>query len=417
MKDDIAARLAKIAREDGTIGAFWALDPQAASRIVVEGKLSGVSLGVKDNVDVAGLPTTAGIAAFRHRIASSDAPAVAGLKRAGAVVLGKLAMHEGALGATTDTLGFGRCMNPLRAGYTPGGSSGGSGAAVAAGFTTLAIGTDTMGSVRIPAAYCGVVGLKPTSGLVSRRGVMPLSPSLDHVGMLAASPRLAAMGLEAMIGEDAADPASRPAPAGWHAVPPAQLNPSAPRLGLPQPVLDALMEDAIRVAWGGAIAHARDLGWQVGPISVVGWEPSAARRAGLLLIEAEAAALHAELIDDPQAATPDFRSALAFGRDAGTTRLMRAMFRIAEVRGAVLRALDTCDVLLLPTAPQRAFLHGTKVPPDQADFCAPANMAGLPAIAFPWPAADGGLPCSIQLIGRPYAEAQLVALAEALSAP
>lgn len=411
---EIAARLAKIAREDGAIGAFWALDPRAATAIPTQGALMGVSLGVKDNLDVAGLPTTAGIAAFRHRLATQDAPAVAGLRRAGAVVLGKLAMHEGALGATTDTPGFGRCVNPLREAYTPGGSSGGSAAAVAAGFVALAIGTDTMGSVRIPAAYCGVVGLKPTAGLVSRRGVIPLSPSLDHVGMLAATPRLAAMGLEAMAGEDAADPMSRPTPQGWHAVPTAPLDFATLRLGLPLPVQAAPMEDAIRAAWVSAGDAARGLGMQVTPTPMHDWDPGAARRAGLLLIEAEAAALHADLIEDPAAASPGFRAALAYGRDAGTTRLMRAMFRITAVKAAMVRALDGCDALLLPSAPQRAFAHGTPAPADQADFCAPANMAGLPAIAFPWPAPDGGLPCSLQLIGRPYEEAKLVALAEAL---
>jgi len=406
-----------IAREDGAIGAFWSLDPTALTRPQAKGALSGVSVGVKDNLDVAGLPTSAGIAAFRGRIATTDALAVAMLRRAGAVILGKLAMHEGALGATTDTLGFGRCTNPRRTGFTPGGSSGGSAAAIAAGFVTLAIGTDTMGSVRIPAAYCGVVGLKPTRGLVSRSGVVPLSPTLDHVGMLAATPRMAALGLEAMVAEDATDSSSRPAPHGWRAVPDAVTNLSGLRLGLPQPVLDAPMEPAVRAAWEDAASRARSLGADVMPIAMPGWDPGVGRRAGLLLIEAEAAALHPQLIDDPAAASEGFRTALAYGRDAGAVRIVRALFRLAELRAATLRALDSCDALLLPTAPQRAFAHGTPAPADQADFCAPANVAGLPALAFPWPAADGALPCSIQLIGRAHSEALLVGLAEALIDP
>jgi len=217
------------------------------------------------------------------------------------------------------------------------------------------------------------------------------------------------------VGEDPADPMSRPAPAGWHAVPRAPLRGAGLRLG--RPILDATMEPAIRAAWDAAATRARALGADVQDIAMPGWEPSAARRAGLLLIEAEAAALHPHLIEDANAASPGFRAALAYGRDAGTTRLMRAIFRLAEARGAMLRALDGCDALLLPTAPQRAFPHGTPAPADQADFCALANIAGLPAIAFPWPAADGGLPCSIQLIGRPHEEAKLVGLAEALTAP
>jgi len=398
---------AEIARRDATLGIFWHLAPQAAE----DGPLAGLSLAVKDNVDVRDMPTTAGLAAFAGRIATRDAPCVAGLRRAGAAILGKVAMHEGALGATTDAPRL--CHNPLRPGFTPGGSSGGSGAAVAAGFADLAIGTDTMGSVRIPAAYCGVVGLKPTAGLVSRSGVVPLSPRFDHVGMLAATPRRAAQGLEAMAGDDAADPAARPIPSGWHAVPRRAATVAGLRLGLPEPVGAAPMEAAVRAAWEAAAQLLRDLGASVAPVPVPGWDPSPTRRAGLLWIEAEAAALHEALIDDPAAATPAFRAALDYGRRLTGIRLARALFRLDEARAGVLRALDTCDALLLPTAPQRAFAHGTPAPPDQADFCAIANVAGLPALAMPWPAE--GLPASIQLIGRPHAEALLVSLAEALA--
>jgi aspartyl-tRNA(Asn)/glutamyl-tRNA(Gln) amidotransferase subunit A len=283
---------------------------------------------------------------------------------------------------------------------------------VAAGFAELAIGTDTMGSVRIPAAYCGVTGLKPTSGLVSRRGVVPLSPTLDHVGMLARTPRMAALGLEAMVADDADDPASRPAPRGWHAVP--YDPPTLPglRIGLPHPVQVTAMEPAVRRAWEQSAQRLRDLGATVVDVAVPGWEPGSARLAGLLLIEAEAAALHAALIADPGATSPAFRAALQYGRDAGTVRLARAQFRLAAVRAGALRALDACDVLLMPTAPQRAFAFNTPPPTDQADFCALANIAGLPAIAIPWP--SDGLPASVQLVGHPHAEALIVGLAEAL---
>jgi aspartyl-tRNA(Asn)/glutamyl-tRNA(Gln) amidotransferase subunit A len=133
------------------------------------------------------------------------------------------------------------------------------------------------------------------------------------------------------------------------------------------------------------------------------------------VIEAEAAALHEALIADPAATSPGFRAALQYGRDAGTMRLARALFRLAEARAGALRALDACDVLLLPTAPQRAFAFGTTTPVDQADLTALANIAGLPAIALPWPAE--GLPASVQIVGRAYAEALIVGIAEALSAP
>ncbi|PWS36544.1 amidase [Falsiroseomonas bella] len=390
-------------------GIFWHYAPQPAT----DGPLAGLTLAVKDNVDVVGMPTTAGFAVHTARMATRDAPCVAGLRAGGAAILGKVAMHEGALGAITDEPRL--CHNPLRHGFTPGGSSGGSGAAIAAGLADLAIGTDTMGSVRIPAAYCGVVGLKPTTGLVSRSGVVPLSPAFDHVGMLARTPRLAARGLEAMVSDDPTDPASRPAPDGWHAVPKAAPDLARLRIGLPEPILAAPMEPAVRAAWEAAAQRLRDAGAIVAPVAVRGWEPGAARRAGLLLIEAEAAALHEALIADPTATTPGFRAALQYGREAGTVRLARAMFRLAEVRAGALRALDACDLLLMPTAPQRAFAFGAAPPPDQADFTALANIAGLPAIALPWPTED--LPASVQLVSHAYTEALLVGVAEALSAP
>lgn len=399
------------AARDAELGIFWHHAPQPGGT----GPLAGVTLAVKDNVDVAGMPTTAGFAAHVARVAGQDAPCVARLRAAGCTILGKVAMHEGALGATTDVPRL--CHNPLRPGFTPGGSSGGSSAAIAAGFADLAIGTDTMGSVRIPAAYCGVVGLKPTRGVVSRGGVVPLSLAFDHVGMLARTPRMAARGIEAMAGDDPSDPASRPLPTGWRAMPDTAPTLHGLRIGLPEPLHAAQVEAPLRAAWDAAARRLRDLGGLVAPVAVRGWDPAATRRAGLLLIEAEAAALHEALIADPTATTPVFRAALQYGRDAGTVRLARALFRLAEAEAGARRAIDACDVLLLPTAPQRAFPFGTPAPADQADFTALANIAGLPALALPWPAPDGGLPCSVQLIGRPYAEAVLVGLAEALSAP
>jgi len=411
--DEIRAR-------DAALGIFWHLAPQLPDRspaLAGAGQgwgMQGTTVAIKDNIHVAGMPTTAGFAPHATPIATEDAPAISALRRAGATLLGKVAMHEGALGATTDTPRL--CHNPLRPGFTPGGSSGGSGAAVAAGFADLAIGTDTMGSVRIPAAYCGVVGLKPTAGLVSRTGVVPLSPTLDTVGTLARTPRLAARGLEAIATDDPSDPACRPAPRGWRAVPDAPMTIHGLRIGLPQPVLDAPMQAVIRAAWDSAADRLRDLGAIVTAVPVPGWELGRTRRAGLLLVEAEAAALHEALLTEPDAVTPAFRAALAYGRDAGAVRLARAGFRLAEARAGILRALDTQDFLLMPTAPQRAFPHGTPPPADQADFTAIANVAGLPALALPWPAADGDLPCSVQFVSRAYADSLLVAVAEAMLA-
>ena len=147
------------------------------------GVLDGIPIALKDNIDVAGMPTTNGLGGL-PRMADTDAAVTQRLRRAGAIILGKLNMHEAALGGTTDNPHHGRTHNPYRMGFSPGGSSGGSGAAVAAGLCAAALGTDTAGSIRLPASYCGVVGFKPTYQRVSMQGIVPLHRRLDHVGPL-----------------------------------------------------------------------------------------------------------------------------------------------------------------------------------------------------------------------------------------
>ena len=191
------AYLERIARINPRILAFTALDIDNARAAAAESAvriargeprpLEGVPFGIKANIDIEGLATTAGVAARRDDVATSDAAVVTRLRDAGAVILGHLNMHEAALGATTDNPAYGRTENPHRIGRTPGGSSGGSGAAVAAGLCAAALGTDTMGSVRIPAAYNGVYGLKPTHGLVPDDGLVFLARRLDSIGPLARS--------------------------------------------------------------------------------------------------------------------------------------------------------------------------------------------------------------------------------------
>ena len=230
VSDDIAARLARIEAEDGVLRSFIRVDGAAArasaaladgrrARGMTLGALDGAAVAVKDNLAVAGAPWTGGIGGRRGLLAAEDAAVVSRLKAAGAVVLGGLNMEEGALGAVTDNAVFGRCLNPLGplqgAVLTPGGSSGGSAAAVAAGFVDLSLGTDTMGSVRIPAAYCGLFGLKPTYGLIPRSGMAYLAPSLDTIGPLARDVALLWPAVLAMAGVDAGDPEARPAPNCW----------------------------------------------------------------------------------------------------------------------------------------------------------------------------------------------------------
>ena len=202
--------LAAIDASQPAVNSYIAVDADAALAAASAsdqrrqaGALEGLPVAVKDNIDVAGVRTTAGMGTRRDAPpASADSPSVAALRGAGAILVGKLNMHEAAMGADNDNPFFGACHNPHRHGYTPGGSSGGSGAAVAAGLCAAALGTDTMGSVRIPASYCGVVGLKPSWGAVSTRGTVALCRRLDHIGPLARSARDLRVLLDTIAGFD-----------------------------------------------------------------------------------------------------------------------------------------------------------------------------------------------------------------------
>lgn len=357
------------------------------------GPLDGTLVGVKDNLAVEGLPWTAGIEAYRSRIATRDSAAVARLRHAGAVILGTLNMHEGALGATTDNPAYGRCANPLAPDHTPGGSSGGSGAAIAAGFMEVTLGTDTMGSVRIPAAYCGCYGLKPTDGTVPRDGLTLLSPSLDTVGPLAANLELLSAAhavLAALPGKMA-----RPVPA-------------RPRVGVPLQMALSKCESAVMDAFSGARdaigAHA-----DVVDVDMRAWDPSVALRGGLLIAEAEGAVALSALLDADTGLGPNFRRQLEYGCRAESVRILDAFARIRSAKEAALGTLREVDLLLLPTAPQRAFRHGDPVPTNQADFTSLANFAGLPAISLP--VQTDHLPTAVQLLSAPYGEMTLLKLA------
>lgn len=373
---------------------------RAAGRAL--GPLDGLTLAVKDNIDVAGMPTTAGMATRRGRVATQDAFAVARLREAGMVVLGKLNMHEAALGATNDNPHYGRCENPHRAGYTPGGSSGGSACAVAAGLCALALGSDTMGSVRIPAAYCGVVGLKASYGLISTGGSVACSYALDHVGPLARSRRDLALALPALARHDAGcadarDVVLRPAPA-------------APRWVAAADVESLGVSSAVAAAYRGALQELRARGDAVHEITLGAYDFGRARRAGLLVVEADLLVEHAE---DWRARPEQFSSELTrflrYGERQSAAGYAAALRTVAAARVEVARWFEHGDVMLLPTAPQQAFAFGDPVPANQADLTSIANMAGVPALSVPLPVAAGELPIGLQLIAPQGAEAALLA--------
>ncbi len=416
--------LARLREVDGTIRAFISVAEEAAIEAArdsdrrrrtgeARGALDGIPVAIKDTIAVRSLPRTSGTRAFPDP-QPQDATATARLRAAGAVILGTLNMHEGALGATTDNPFWGRCKNPLAPSHTPGGSSGGSAASIAAGIVPLTLGTDTMGSVRIPAAYCGLWGLKPTRGLIPMTGLAPLSWTLDTIGPLASSPEDLLLTLEALVGFDAADPWSLAPPEGWTLIAPV-LPLGSLRLGVLDPARLAECEPAVLGAFADLADRLQQAGANLVPASVEGWEPGALRRAGLLVSEAEAGEVLGPAMDArPEGFSTTFRALVSYGRTAQGSRVASAYRHLGTLAGQARRAVAGFDALLLPTAPQRAFLHGAPVPANQADLTALANVAGLPALAFPLPGPDGGLPASAQLIGAAMSEPRLLAIGQTL---
>jgi aspartyl-tRNA(Asn)/glutamyl-tRNA(Gln) amidotransferase subunit A len=313
----------------------------------------GLRLAVKDNIDVAGMPCAAGLQAWRLRIGAHDARCVAKLRGAGFTVVGKTLMDEGAFGATGDNPWFGRCHNPARQGFTAGGSSAGSAAVVAAGLADVALGTDTLGSVRIPASYCGVVGYVPSAGTVSMEGVAPLAPSFDRVGFF-----------------------TRTVAEMKHLFPGPPAAPSVTPL----------------------------------PIEAFDW--GAIRRAMLLQIEIEAADTLKVPLDS---LSPVLRAALEFGRNASPEKKTQAMGVMREAKQLLDDWLRKHDVLRLPSTPHRAFTFDGPVPVDQADYATLSSLMGLPAISVPAKVAPGELPIGIQLVGRKGEDAAVLAAAANLA--
>src|SRR5437867_10718141 len=292
----VEACLERIRALDGTLEAWVHVDEKGAlavareraresERAAVRGPLHGIPFTVKDIFDVAGLPTTAGARAFAHRRPGEDAASVALLRAAGAIVLGKTHTTQFAYRDPAPT------RNPWNRAHTPGGSSSGSAAAVAARMVPLALGSQTVGSVLRPAAYCGVVGLKPTPGLVSAVGVVPLAWSLDHVGVLCRAVEDAALALAIMAGHDAADPHSVPMPLDDYVG--AVASPAAPRLGVLRPLVERAEPDN-RAQIDSTLKALRAAGVQVEDAPLAA-SFEGLPEAGDTVMRAEAAAFHRDL--------------------------------------------------------------------------------------------------------------------------
>ncbi|HEX7328805.1 MAG TPA: amidase [Casimicrobiaceae bacterium] len=356
--------------------------------------LAGVPIAVKDLMAVQGFVQTNGSGAMPRVSAERDAEAVRRLRNAGAIVVGVTNLHEYAYGITSDNPHFGAVVNPRAPERLPGGSSGGSAAAVAAGIVPIAVGTDTAGSIRIPAACCGVVGFKPTFDAIPRDGVQPLSASLDHVGPIAASVADAAHAFAVMSGEP------------FRALAPTRL--AGLRIGIPRRHFFEPLADEVALGVARALARMTRDGAELVDVDIDGIETAAAIQFATLCSEATDALRH--LLATPANLGADVRVRIEIGQCIPATWYVHAQRARAALAAAFDRALDSVDLLVTPTLrvtpPPRGAREATagdRVLPLHTAMTAltmPFNLCGMPALTIPAASVEGELPVGIQLAGR-----------------
>lgn len=412
------ACLAAIARDNGRLNAFVFIDAAGALRAAQAaderrrrgaglGELDGIPVAIKANVAVAGWPHSAGLRFRRETFADEDAHAVARLREAGAVLLGSTNMDEGALGATGANPWFGNTQHPAREGFSPGGSSSGSAVAVAAGLCSWALGTDTIGSIRIPAAFCGVSGLKPSTGLVSVRGVVPVHPRFDHLGPIVRAAGDLAPALRAMAGYDPRCSVSFP----WTLQPPKAAG-AMRQLGFGVGLEREAIAPQVVNAYNHGIAAFRRLGVQLTPIDLRRWDLARVRRAILALCEHEMWRAHRERINEaPSDYSDPLRAFIRFGGRLAAEDLARSETRIANFRSDWLAQTAPLDAVILPATACTAYPFAERHPDNTAELTAIATAAGVPALSVPLPVDAGELPVGLQIIGRPGGDLDLLQLA------
>ena len=422
-----AALISRIEKHDGNLNTFLRFTPdialEDARRAEAEilkgawrGPFHGIPYGLKDIVDYAGLPTTAHSKILRDNIAASDAAVTARLRAGGGVFMGKLSTHEFACGGPSFDLPWPPARNPWNRDHFCGGSSSGSGAATAAGFVPASIGSDTGGSIRNPAAMCGVVGMKPTYGLVSKRGVFPLAYSLDHVGPLTRTVRDNALMLEMLAGHDPLDPGS-----STHQTAKYSQHLSGDLKGVRIGVIrhfyardmqaDAEMADAIEAA----ISQLADLGAIISEVEMAPLQVySACYRT---LMESEAYAIHEKWMRERPGDYGELARgrimAGAFIRAADYVNATRVRRGLADTFHALFKDIDVAvtansmdPACRIDDAEALAYTF-----PRQART--PFNITGSPAISIPAGFSGTGLPLAIQIIGAPYTEALIYRVAHA----
>jgi aspartyl-tRNA(Asn)/glutamyl-tRNA(Gln) amidotransferase subunit A len=372
------------------------------------GPLHGIPVGIKDLCATKGVRTTAGSGVLSDWVPGFDATVVAKLREGGAVSVGKLNLHEFAYGVTSNNAHFGAVHNPWNLERHPGGSSGGSGAAVASGGCFAAIGSDTGGSIRIPASLCGTVGLMPTYGRVSRAGVTPLSWSLDHVGPLARSVEDAALFLNAIAGYDSADPGSI-ASAGFDATAELGQPIAGLRIGVARSQFERC-EPGIVAAVSTALDVLRNLGATVTDVDIPGLSEVG---LGLPILGAEAAAYHAQWLREcPEKYSDEVRALLMRGATVSAVEYINALRIRREFTEAVAAVMQNVDAIAMPTSPAVAApIDSTSM--RFAMLTAPWDHTGQPVISVPCGFAEDGLPAGLSLAGRPFEEGRICRIAHA----
>jgi aspartyl-tRNA(Asn)/glutamyl-tRNA(Gln) amidotransferase subunit A len=408
------ACLERIERLDPGLNAFIAVTAETAlaearraenelARGEARGPLHGIPVAVKDLVDVAGVPTTGASAAFLDHVPERDAEVTARLRAGGAVLLGKLNLHELAYGASSVVGHFGMVRNPWAPGRTAGGSSAGAAVALACGLCYGAVGTDTGGSIRQPASFCGIVGLKPTFGRVSVRGVLPLAHSYDHVGPMTRSAEDAALMLGVMCdgGDAAIDPS---------------IDARRLRIGVAREHFFAELDPEVARALEGALAV-------LGGLASAPREVSIPALTDTTIFRAEAWEQHGELaLRHPELLQPETLRRVLAGREVDPVALAEARATLAGLRKAARELFANVDVVVTPTTPSPAFAV-EEPPAETPDLRAlelvslrntrPFNALGAPAISIPCGFTADGRPIGMQLAGAPGAEASVLALAQA----
>ena len=359
------------------------------------GPLHGVPISIKDLLDMRGLPTTAASRVRDGHRANRDATAITHLRQAGAVFIGKTNLHEFAFGTTSEDSAFGPARNPHDTARSPGGSSGGSAASVAAGMALASIGTDTGGSIRIPAAACGTVGLKPSFGEVSIDGVVPLSRTLDHVGPLTQTVSDACLVYHALLGDERVTP---PAPMPLHGL----------RLAVPRRYFCDLLEDEVRARFESALDRLRAGGAHFDDIEI--HHAADIAPVYLHIVLGDAAAYHATALETmPERYTPPVRLRLEMGRYILAEDYVRALKGRELLKREVDAALAQHDALVLPTLPISAPPLGANSVEVGATtepvrnlmlrLTQLFNVTGHPAISIPSGRTSAGMPCAVQLVG------------------